>query len=156
MKKELRNYLELSFIPKQWRFVEKIPVNSVNKINWQQVNALFAHPAKMPLYEIITYHDKEINLRLFFNEELIYFKGHFPDNPIFPGVAQLAVSLQLGRDLFSLKQIVERVEKIKFAKVIQPYEIVVMNMQLKDNKKLLFKMNNLEEELVSSGTFILK
>lgn len=52
--------------------------------------------------------------------DLRYFRGHFPERPILPGVVQLAWAIGLAREQFGIDAGVERLAGLKFSRIIGP------------------------------------
>ena len=73
--------------------------------------------------------------------ELILFDGHFPGQPIVPGVAQLAWIERYGKLFFAIEQPFLMMEVIKFKKIIQPNARLTMNLEWKSaSGKLYFEL----------------
>ncbi len=114
-------------------------------------------PAKEPIYDIIGIHgflphrfpfllvDKIIELTdtyvvgikaIGFNE--FYFQGHFPNNPIFPGVLQLEAMAQTG-GILALSTVPDpqnwdtyflKIENAKFKRKVVPGDSLIMKLEL--------------------------
>ncbi|MBV5318222.1 MAG: hypothetical protein JZU50_10490 [Desulfobulbaceae bacterium] len=56
------------------------------------------------------------------NDESLWFSGHFPDNPILPGIAQL----NMVADIIALSRqeslYIKRLNRVKFKKIVRPGE----------------------------------
>lgn len=79
---------------------------------------------KDKLYQLESFsrHESELKANIVLNEMDDVFKGHFPKNPILPGVAQLEIikeilSVEFNRPV-ELKQLVN----CKYLKIINPIE----------------------------------
>lgn len=63
-----------------------------------------------------------IRARVTVNDDSPWFSGHFPDNPILPGIAQL----HMVADIISLARqeslYIKRLNRIKFKKIVRPGE----------------------------------
>lgn len=66
-----------------------------------------------------------------FHEDLYFFKGHFPSNPIVPGVILCEMAFQSGALLMSYKKeikdqtaVVTRINQAKFRSMIKPSDVV--------------------------------
>lgn len=71
-----------------------------------------------------------------FNEA--FFQGHFPNNPVFPGVLQIEALAQAG-GIFVLNQVEDpenydtyflKVDKVKFKKKVLPGDTLILKMEL--------------------------
>lgn len=69
-----------------------------------------------------------------FKEDLDFFKGHFPGNPIVPGVILSEASFQSGALLASYKKeglknniaVVSRIQNAKFKNLVKPNEMITI------------------------------
>ena len=52
--------------------------------------------------------------------ELCWFRGHFPGNPVLPGVVQLHWAVTVSRAAFDFAQNVSEVRRLKFSRVVTP------------------------------------
>ncbi|RJP82350.1 MAG: hypothetical protein C4522_03375 [Desulfobacteraceae bacterium] len=55
-----------------------------------------------------------------FRHDSPWFSGHFPDNPVLPGIAQLSVVLDTIRQSIDPKLSVQGFKKVKFRQIIHP------------------------------------
>ena len=53
-------------------------------------------------------------------EELYYLQGHFPQQPILPGVIQIHWAIQLAASRLGVKPLFSGIEALKFHRVIRP------------------------------------
>ncbi len=83
--------------------------------------------------------DNSIEVSMYFNSNLEFFKGHFPSNPIVPGVILTEHCFQSGAALISAKMsggianklaVVSRVSNAKFKNIVRPNETVVTTTTL--------------------------
>ncbi len=59
-------------------------------------------------------------LRLRLDEDLFQFQGHFPGNPVAPGVAQVDWAVQFGNIYLNTSSTVREVSKLKFCRLSKP------------------------------------
>lgn len=91
--------------------------------------------SKYPQVLNTTYPDTEqsIAISLFIPKNLIYFQGHFPGQPILPGVAQVNFAIDYAAQYLGLvKTWVVGLSPIKFLKVIHPENHLILTLQLTD------------------------
>ncbi|MCO4795155.1 MAG: 3-hydroxyacyl-ACP dehydratase FabZ [Bacteriovoracaceae bacterium] len=67
-----------------------------------------------------------------------FFKGHFPGNPIMPGVLLQEAIFQTGACLMASKEgdglgVVTRVQSAKFKGMVKPGDLLEMSVELTDN-----------------------
>lgn len=87
---------------------------------------------------------------LLVDENLAYFEGHFPGEPILPGVVQLAWAIHFGAKLGLDSMRFAGVPRSKFSAVIQPGALV--RLTLSRNKESLDFSYESSATTHSSGT----
>ena len=83
-----------------------------------------------------------------------WFSGHFPDNPILPGIAQLKIVVDILAKEFADKLCITGLSRVKFRKIVRPGEnldIHVTNSNI-DNQ-YIFRITSGDED-VCSGRMI--
>ncbi|MBA4368904.1 MAG: hypothetical protein C0403_14850 [Desulfobacterium sp.] len=55
-----------------------------------------------------------------FNQDSLWFSGHFPDNPILPGIAQLSIVLDMIQQTTTKKLFIKEFKRVKFKQLIKP------------------------------------
>jgi acyl-CoA synthetase (AMP-forming)/AMP-acid ligase II/3-hydroxymyristoyl/3-hydroxydecanoyl-(acyl carrier protein) dehydratase len=121
LKATLTDYFEAVVIPRRWRFVAQMPFNQQGKLPLDRLQALFEkEPVKWP--EILQQGliDDQLSIECRVLPELIYFDGHFPDNPILPGIVQTHWAEVYGRQLLQVQGEFVCLEAVKFQQVIPP------------------------------------
>lgn len=132
IKKQLKKQVEKS----------KIPVYDVNEkpiLNIEQIKEFLPHRFPFLLVDKVVQMDKEqiVGVKnITGNED--FFQGHFPNNPVFPGVLQiealaqtggiLALNLQddpKGWDTYFLK-----IDNCKFKQMVYPGDSLILKLQL--------------------------
>jgi len=100
----------------------------------------------------------EVNLLIkavfLFSRSLPFFVGHFPTEPIFPAVLQLAIVRFLSSDAIDTPLKNVSVGKTKFSHIIRPEEKVMVNIDLSLQHieyEAKFKFFN-ESKVASSGS----
>ena len=74
------------------------------------------------LYKVnkITHNDSEIQAQISLNPTHDIFKGHFPGNPIMPGVCMMQVIKELTEGVLKLEPFLQTSTNIKFMAKINP------------------------------------
>jgi 3-hydroxyacyl-[acyl-carrier-protein] dehydratase len=95
-------------------------------------------PQRPPFLFVDKITDREANkiktsLKLTGNED--FFKGHFPGNPIMPGVLLQEALFQTGAALMAGKEggglgVVTRVQNAKFKNMVKPGDVLEMEVEL--------------------------
>ena len=62
-------------------------------------------------------------------EELYFFRGHFPEQAILPGVVQVHWAIELARSYLDLKSSFKGIEGLKFHRVITPCSTLRLTLE---------------------------
>ena len=125
--------------PRRWRFVEALPANAQGKVTEPALAALFRPQYPQPLWHSRTAADAE--LEIFLEADLAAFDGHFPQAQILPGVAQLDWAIHFGRETFAIQAPFQRMDVLKFQRVLRPGETVRMSLHWNATQQTLgFKL----------------
>jgi 3-hydroxyacyl-[acyl-carrier-protein] dehydratase len=92
------------------------------------------------LDEIIEYTDSTLTAHYFLKPTLDVFTGHFPNDPIFPGVLSLECCFQATAALMALRSgdelkqtaVVSRVQNAKFKNIARPDQNLTIKVELKE------------------------
>ena len=137
------------------RSVEKYPLDICEKLqtDGKRILEIFNTNLTYP-YVVDFFKDADsVEFSLIFPHESNFFKGHFTDFPIVPGVVQLFFAKEFIKDTFSIDFVPEKVKKIKFSSVIKPD--MPVNLELvKKETSVEFKYFG-KDKIFSSGTFVL-
>jgi 3-hydroxymyristoyl/3-hydroxydecanoyl-(acyl carrier protein) dehydratase len=71
--------------------------------------------------------DKSV-FRFKIGADLKWLKGHFPEQPVLPGVVQTHWACCLAQQVFSLPQNIKRIDNLKFQNVILPHQEVSLEL----------------------------
>ncbi len=121
----LQGQIETLAIPRRWRFVEQMPVNSQGKLPLQNLQALFTkEDNRWPQILERQLVDGKLILRCRIPPDLQYFDGHMDEQPILPGITQLHWAEAFARRWLPVAGRFDCLEVVKFQKVILPhYEV---------------------------------
>ena len=151
LKVSLSEKLEAIAIPKQWRFLAKLPQNAQSKLNKQYMKSLFS-PMILPVVIDRLSTDDGIQYQLDFIPELECFKGHFPQHAIYPGVGQIAFIQHFAKENWADLQWCNGYEQLKFQDLIQPFMQVTLSLIRKANK-VVFELKS-EHHILASGRLL--
>lgn len=145
----LKSRLEPMEQPRFWRFVTQIPENAQGKRVAADLRALFNAP-ELPQIDAAEIDGDNARFELRLQPELRWFEGHFPNQPILPGVAQLHIAAVLAERTWGTAFEGREMSRIKFKRVMQPEERVSLTLR-KDNSRLDFKYI-CDGDVAASGT----
>ncbi|CAI3149227.1 D-alanine--poly(phosphoribitol) ligase subunit 1 [Acinetobacter calcoaceticus] len=147
LKQQLKDSLETIAIPRQWRFLSQLPQNSQSKLNKSYLQTLFK-PMLQPVVLSQSQSSDDYILSLEFPPELACFKGHFPTQPIYPGVGQIGFLQHFAKSIWSDFNWCQGYEQLKFQNLIRPYAIVQLKLSRKEHK-VGFELRDSEQVLAS-------
>lgn len=151
LKKKLTGLLEKIAIPRSWRFLSKIPINSQSKLNHQNLKALFdtkLYPVILSEYTEQDHYCFELELMT----DLLCFKGHFPNYPIYPGVGQIAFIDYFVKRIWSDLAWCCCYEQLKFQETIQPNQVILLTLS-RSAQKVSFKLS-VNDKTLASGRLV--
>lgn len=156
MRDFLGDYLDVVVLPKKWRFVDNIALNSQGKRNHAALKELFipVFDPQVKSAHLVSAHqqENEVQLQLRIPRNLGYFAGHFPDFPILPGIVQIDWALQFAGQYFQVATPVRRMKGLKFQSVIYPAQLVDLKLGYQaPDKRLSFHYSS-DDRKHSSGT----
>lgn len=156
LRQHLRQHCEALALPRRWRLVRQLPLNSQGKLPQADIEALLMAPrAKAPevLEQVET--TGEWSLQLSVPPDLAYFSGHFPKAPVLPGVVQVEWALNLGRQLLNLTGPFAGMEVLKFQQLVRPGDEIQLHLRFDPERgKLYFAYRN-DTATCSSGRILL-
>lgn len=138
---------------KKWRFLYDLPSTERGKINRERITEIFNTNITYPNIIDFSINSDFAEFKLVFPLSSNFFKGHFTDFPILPGVVQLFFAKEFIKDAFNLDFRPETVKKIKFSSVIKPDTKVALTLKRKE-KSIDFMFTN-GDITFSSGSFVL-
>ncbi len=155
LRKQLMNVFETVVVPRKWLLLQSIPLSINGKNNTGLLTGLLAlDSTRHPQILFCDLQQDAVELELKIHAGLIYFQGHFPGQPILPGVAQLAWVERYGRLFFNIVSPFFRMEVIKFKKIIQPGVVVNLKLNWKaETGKLYFDLSS-DSDSHSSGRIL--
>lgn len=132
----LTAYVDKIALPRKWRFVDSLPVNKQGKLPLASLEKIVSEPifAEWPNVIDVSQTDNDVLVKSTIPSNLIYFDGHFEGSPILPGVAQLHWAHKWARYYFNISSKFLRLEVIKFSKVIQPNELIDIQLSFDSAK----------------------
>jgi 3-hydroxyacyl-[acyl-carrier-protein] dehydratase len=104
------------------------------------LNLVPQRPPFLFIDKIIQKEDKKIITEKYVSETEDFFKGHFPGNPIMPGVLLSEATFQSAAALMALRKghlngktaVVTRINSTKFKNLVRPKDLLVIEVELVD------------------------
>lgn len=122
MNAALRALLQAQFepvvLPRRWSYVDTLPVDGMGKVTDAAIARLFASGVPTPDWQVRQEAQAEAEVEI--TADYRVFDGHFPGQPVLPGVAQIDWAVLLARQVFALPAQVVRLEAVKFRALLIP------------------------------------
>jgi len=85
------------------------------------------------LYKITSFssNDTDVLVTIHINKEHEIFKGHFPNNPVMPGVCMIQIIKELVQQVLNVELFMEKSSNIKFMALINPEVNPILDFELK-------------------------
>lgn len=108
-----------------------------------------------PVVSALDYSDggKTVSLQLSIPDSLTWFAGHFPEQPVLPGVVQLDWAAQIVNWVFTINHEFQRVDSLKFNNMILPLTELDLRLTLNTETSVAFRYQNADLTF-SSGKLI--
>ncbi|MCR5290033.1 MAG: AMP-binding protein [Treponema sp.] len=159
--KFLRTYFENVVLPKKWRYVDALPVDTQGKKHKLEIMALFTASDDHGIKEVrlISDHTENdihsVTIQYTISASSDYFDGHFPQFKLLPGVAQFDIMHHFARQYLAIPYTVSHAKRIKFSSIVQPDTTVLLEMSYNEQiRTVLYKVYSLDKKTVyASGTF---
>ena len=154
MRGALSAWLEPVALPRRYRFVAELPREPTGKLRRDALLALFESREAPSGFEwgSRSLDGDRLRASVRVPAELVYFRGHFDDWPVLPGVAQLGLlavheALTAWPELTALRA----VRRLKFKRPVEPDHVLEIELHRKDATRVDFSLAH-EGELCSSGS----
>ena len=88
-------------------------------------------------------------VKVFIDERMAYFEGHFENFKLLPAIAQIKIIIDISKDIFCKDFIVSKLLKLKFTNMIFPNSNIIIEGHYSNNV-LSFKIYD-EDKKYSDG-----
>lgn len=158
LREHLRPHCEPIALPRRWRLLRQLPLNSQGKLPQAQIQELLLAPRpRLPEVLDQQWVEDELHLSLIVPPDLAYFSGHFPKAPVLPGVVQVDWAMQLGQRLIDLPPAFAGMEVLKFQQLVRPGDELALTLRFDAARsKLYFTFRNARHAACSSGRILLE
>lgn len=92
-----------------------------------------------------------VSLRLYISDSLVWLKGHFPGQPVLPGVVQVHWAAGLAKALFEIPVAFQAIENLKFQSVVLPNMHIMLDMSYEVKRSRVNFQYRDAETLFSEG-----
>ncbi len=148
-------------IPKYWRMVRQLPMNAQGKVAEADLQSLFLPDQGRVTEPTVLSQELDAanglaKLALRLDADVAYFDGHFADDPILPGVAQIGWAVRYAQLQFGLEEPCFTLETIKFFRIATVNDVI--RLELRHDRaagKVHFTYSG-EAGLHSSGSLIFR
>ena len=111
----------------------------IPKTKFQNLDSKFQNPKPLLINDFYTCQDsqvgeQEISCRIVFNGEHAIFKGHFPRNPVVPGVCMMEMVKELLQEQVHESLMLRSTGNVKFLQLITPDVQPVIKIEWKQNE----------------------
>lgn len=104
-----------------------------------------------PVIRQVRERERAVELDLSLPDDLFYFQGHFPDQPVLPGVTQIDWAVRFADRHLATQIGAARIFQVKFRSIIRPDTKLTLVLELaEDGSRLRFEYRN-QENVLSSG-----
>ncbi|QEL25131.1 AMP-binding protein [Bosea sp. F3-2] len=154
----LASQLEAASLPRQWRFVERLPHGTLGKASHFDVEKLFDDQRPMtqrpgtsePNIASIRAIPDGVQIDLSVPDDLADLAGHFPGMPIIPGVTQIDWAIRLAARHLGLAIEAGMSLQVKYRKLFLPGRLVTLTLVSRGDQ---LRFNYAEQgEILSSGS----
>jgi acyl-CoA synthetase (AMP-forming)/AMP-acid ligase II/3-hydroxymyristoyl/3-hydroxydecanoyl-(acyl carrier protein) dehydratase len=172
LRQHLSQYFERVALPRKWRFLDSLPLDSQGKTSHAALVQLFEQSAAMNeapstnntlpinktlLLQCLQNSDSLKQWRVHLPVDSGVFDGHFPDLPILPGVMQFDLAVRQCAAWYPLHTF-RRIDKLKFQEPVIPNDTILLTLENLGNGQVQFTytLDNTAQEsrLLSSGRII--
>jgi len=153
LRRALADTHEPSALPRRWRFLPALPLDPMGKRDRLALEALLAEAApREPILTALRPGDRAVELEFAVSGSLRWFKGHFPDFAILPGVVQVHWAMLYARRFLGITASPGRAQ-MKFRRPIRPDECLTLTLEVQRNRVLFTYRRG--TEICSTGALTL-
>jgi acyl-CoA synthetase (AMP-forming)/AMP-acid ligase II/3-hydroxymyristoyl/3-hydroxydecanoyl-(acyl carrier protein) dehydratase len=145
----LRRSVAAEILPRAWRFVDPWPVTADGKSPESLLRARFDR--RIPEFRLLERDAAGCVVELWVSPTTPYFNGHFPGQPVLPGVAQIDWLVWLARELLGMDGGFAGLDAAKFKRIIRPGSSLRVHLANDATRTLTSYRIMAGEDLIASG-----
>jgi uncharacterized membrane protein/acyl-CoA synthetase (AMP-forming)/AMP-acid ligase II/3-hydroxymyristoyl/3-hydroxydecanoyl-(acyl carrier protein) dehydratase len=158
----LSQFFEGVVIPKKWRYLERLPLDSQGKKKRETIRALFDNPEQENMTgfdslekpEVLERTETSVKVAFSIPPSSPYFDGHFPGFAILPAVAQTDIVLRFAAQYLNMPLAAKEIKRIKFTNLVKPDVPLVLNIE-KKSAGLSYVLTGGGAPVYSQGSLVL-
>ena len=155
LKQHLAKNQENSDIPRFWLFTTKLPRDSQSKINHSDFEQACAQVQTDPIW-LDSYIVEDV--KVFKGRvplDLVFFKGHFPQFPLVPGVIEVQWVIDKITEFFAEEKNILRIDNLKFQKFLRPNDELELTLKWnKEKSRMEFQLKT-DNETCGKGLVVI-
>lgn len=154
LKKYLNESQESTAVPRFWRFTDALPRNSQSKISRVEFEQICL---TMPSDPIWLSQSAEEDWQIFTAKvplDLVYFKGHFANFPLVPGVVEMQWVMDKIHAYFGKEKTIARIDNLKFQKFLRPNDLLELRLKWDEAKNRMAFQLKTDGEMCGSGLVV--
>lgn len=157
LRSHLAGHCEALALPRRWRLVQHLPLNSQGKLTQAALQALLLAPRSMAPHVLEQHREgDELQLKLGVPLDLACFPGHFPRTPVLPGVVQIDWAVALAAELTESPLRFAGMEVLKFQQLVRPGDELALSLRLDKARGKLYFAFTCAGQPCSSGRVLLE
>ena len=140
-------------VPKKYRFVHELPRNAQGKVLASAIKKILLSNLVEPRVENIARTESSWSADFTFDADAPYFKGHFPNFTVLPGVVQLGLAHHFAETFLRKPFKIGCVKKMKFSRPIVPGEQIHFTLEKRSDAEIGYTYAK-GEAICSSGSLV--
>ncbi len=153
LRQELLPIFPKGTVPKKYRFVHELPRNAQGKVLASAIKKILLSNLVEPCVENIARTESSWSADLTFDADAPYFKGHFPNFAVLPGVVQIGLAHHFAEAFLRTDLTIGCVKKMKFSRPILPGERIRFTLEKRSDTELAYVYAK-GETVCSSGCLV--
>ncbi|MBK4988732.1 AMP-binding protein [Pseudomonas sp. S36] len=157
LRKHLAGHCEALALPRRWRLMQQLPLNSQGKLPQAALHTLLEAPRSMaPQVLAQQGAGDELQFNLAVPLDLACFSGHFPRTPVLPGVVQIDWAIALATEHLQAGLHFAGMEVLKFQQLVRPGDQLALSLRLDRARSKLYFAFTCAGQPCSSGRILLE